>query len=127
MSAAVSRLVEAGVIAEAGALCHGRPARLVTSDGRSTTRRAKGATTASSPDGTPPAGRAGLNLLIIFIAEGPRRCSDTVMDECCQEKLPACGSVIAPEKFAGPVDAERSRVIRPARMPRWDGINVAEL
>ena len=26
----------------------------------------------------------------------------------------------------GPVDAERSRVIRPARMPGWDGINVAE-
>ena len=26
----------------------------------------------------------------------------------------------------GPVDAERTRVIRPARMPGWDGINVAE-
>ncbi len=47
------------------------------------------------------------------------------MDEVsCQEE--AAGVLVARSRVPGPVDTERSRVIRPARMPGWDGINVAE-
>ena len=109
VSAAVSRLVEAGVISETdeSVSTGGRRARrLVTSDG---------------------VGALALVELGADIASGPEAVLAAVMEEVSRQEA-AAGVRVGGLALAvpGPVDAERTRVIRPARMPGWDGINVAE-
>ena len=119
VSAAVSRLVEAGVISETdeSVSTGGRRARrLVTSDGvgaLALTDPTQGVTRATS--------------FLVDIASGPEAVLTAVMEEVSRQEK-AAGVRVGGLALAvpGPVDAERTRVIRPARMPGWDGINVAE-
>ena len=131
VSAAVSRLVEAGVIAEAehSVSTGGRRARrLVTSDGAGALALVElGAHHGLVALTDPTRGVGQASSLLIDIAEGPQVVLDAVMDEVSRQEE-AAGVRVGGIALAvpGPVDAERSRVIRPARMPGWDGINVAE-
>ena len=131
VSAAVSRLVEAGVIAEAehSVSTGGRRARrLVTSDGAGALALVElGAHHGLVALTDPTRGVGQASSLLIDIAEGPQAVLDAVMDEVSRQEESA-GVRVGGIALAvpGPVDAERSRVIRPARMPGWDGINVAE-
>ena len=126
VSAAVSRLVEAGVIAEAehSVSTGGRRARrLVTSDGAGALALVElGAHhgLVALTDATRGVGQA--SSLLIDIAEGPQVVLDAVMEEVYRQEE-AAGVRVGGIALAvpGPVDAERSRVIRPARMPGWDG------
>ena len=131
VSAAVSRLVEAGVIAEAehSVSTGGRRARrLVTSDGAGALALVElGAHHGLVALTDPTRGVGVASSLLIDIAEGPQVVLDAVMDEVTRQEE-AAGVRVGGIALAvpGPVDADRSRVIRPARMPGWDGINVAE-
>ena len=131
VSAAVSRLVEAGVISETdeSVSTGGRRARrLVTSDGVGALALVElGAHHGLVALTDPTQGVARATSLLVDIASGPEAVLAAVMEEVSrQEKVAGVrvgGLALA---VPGPVDAERTRVIRPARMPGWDGINVAE-
>ena len=131
VSAAVSRLVEAGVISETdeSVSTGGRRARrLVTSDG-------VGALALVELGGhhglvaltDPTQGVTRATSFLVDIASGPEAVLTAVMEEVSRQEK-AAGVRVGGLALAvpGPVDAERTRVIRPARMPGWDGINVAE-
>ena len=132
VSAAVSRLVEAGVIAEAdhSVSTGGRRARrLITSDGAGALALVElGAHHGLVALTDPVRGVGEATSLLVDIAKGPRAVLDAVMDEGSRQE-DAAGVRVGGLTIAvpGPVDAQRSRVIRPARMPGWDGINVAEV
>ena len=125
VSAAVSRLVEAGVIAEAehSVSTGGRRARrLVTSDGAGALALVElGAHHGLVALTDPTRGVGPASSLLIDIAEGPQAVLSAVMDEVSRQEQ-AVGVRVGGIALAvpGPVDAERSRVIRPARMPGWD-------
>ena len=131
VSASVSRLVEAGVIAEAdeSVSTGGRRARrLVTSEGVGALALVElGAHHGLVALTDPTLGIGKATSLLVDIASGPEAVLATVMEEIsrqeCAANVRVGGLAMA---VPGPVDAERSRVIRPARMPGWDGINVAE-
>ena len=131
VSAAVSRLVEAGVIAEAdeSVSTGGRRARrLVTSDGVGALALVElGAHHGLVALTDPTQGVAHATSLLVDIASGPEAVLAAVMEEVSRQEA-AAGVRVGGLALAvpGPVDAERTRVIRPARMPGWDGINVAE-
>ena len=131
VSAAVSRLVEAGVIAEAdeSVSTGGRRARrLVTSEGTGALALVElGAHHGLVALTDPTRGIGRATSLLIDIAKGPEAVLAAVMEEISRQEKTA-GVRVGGLALAvpGPVDAERTRVIRPARMPGWDGINVAE-
>ena len=131
VSAAVSRLVEAGVIAEAdeSVSTGGRRARrLVTSEGAGALDLVElGAHHGLVALTNPTRGIGRATSLLIDIAKGPEAVLAAVMEEISRQEK-AAGVRVGGLALAvpGPVDAERTRVIRPARMPGWDGINVAE-
>ena len=131
VSAAVSRLVEAGVIAEAdeSVSTGGRRARrLVTSEGTGALALVElGAHHGLVALTDPARGVGRATSLLIDIAKGPEAVLAAVMEEISRQEK-AAGVRVGGLALAvpGPVDAERTRVIRPARMPGWDGINVAE-
>ena len=131
VSAAVSRLVEAGVISETdeSVSTGGRRARrLVTSDGVGALALVElGAHHGLVALTDPTQGVARATSLLVDIASGPEAVLAAVMEEVSRQEA-AAGVRVGGLALAvpGPVDAERTRVIRPARMPGWDGINVAE-
>lgn len=131
VSAAVSRLVEAGVISETdeSVSTGGRRARrLVTSDGVGSLALVElGAHHGLVALTDPTLGVAHATSLLVDIASGPEAVLAAVMEEVSRQEA-AAGVRVGGLALAvpGPVDAERTRVIRPARMPGWDGINVAE-
>ena len=131
VSAAVSRLVEAGVIVEAdeSVSTGGRRARrLVTSEGTGALALVElGAHHGLVALTDPTRGIGRATSLLIDIAKGPEAVLAAVMEEISRQEKTA-GVRVGGLALAvpGPVDAERTRVIRPARMPGWDGINVAE-
>ena len=131
VSAAVSRLVEAGVISETdeSVSTGGRRARrLVTSDGVGALALVElGAHHGLVALTDPTQGVAHATSLLVDIASGPEAVLTAVMEEVSRQEA-AAGVRVGGLALAvpGPVDAERTRVIRPARMPGWDGINVAE-
>ena len=128
---AASTVVEAGVIAEAdeSVSTGGRRARrLVTSEGVGALALVElGAHHGLVALTDPTLGIGKATSLLVDIASGPEAVLATVMEEISRQEGAANvrvgGLAMA---VPGPVDAERSRVIRPARMPGWDGINVAE-
>ena len=131
VSAAVSRLVEAGVISETdeSVSTGGRRARrLVTSDGVGALAHVElGAHHGLVAHTDPTQGVARAPSFLVDIASGPESVLTAVMEEVSRQEA-AAGVRVGGLALAvpGPVDAERTRVIRPARMPGWDGINVAE-
>lgn len=131
VSAAVSRLVEAGVISETdeSVSTGGRRARrLVTSDGVGALALVElGAHHGLVALTDPTQGVARATSFLVDIASGPEAVLAAVMEEVSRQEA-AAGVRVGGLALAvpGPVDAERTRVIRPARMPGWDGINVAE-
>ena len=131
VSAAVSRLVEAGVIAEAdeSVSTGGRRARrLITSEGAGALALVElGAHHGLVALTDPTLGIGRATSLLVDIANGPKAVLAAVMEEISRQEK-AAGVRVGGLALAvpGPVDAERTRVIRPARMPGWDGINVAE-
>lgn len=131
VSAAVSRLVEAGVISETdeSVSTGGRRARrLVTSDGVGALALVElGAHHGLVALTDPTQGVAHATSFLVDIASGPEAVLAAVMEEVSRQEA-AAGVRVGGLALAvpGPVDAERTRVIRPARMPGWDGINVAE-
>ena len=131
VSAAVSRLVEAGVISETdeSVSTGGRRARrLVTSEGAGALALVElGAHHGLVALTDPTLGVAHATSLLVDIASGPAAVLAAVMEEVSRQEA-AAGVRVGGLALAvpGPVDAERTRVIRPARMPGWDGINVAE-
>ena len=131
VSAAVSRLVEAGVISETdeSVSTGGRRARrLVTSEGAGALALVElGAHHGLVALTDPTLGVAHATSLLVDIASGPEAVLAAVMEEVSRQEA-AAGVRVGGLALAvpGPVDAERTRVIRPARMPGWDGINVAE-
>ena len=131
VSAAVSRLVEAGVISETdeSVSTGGRRARrLVTSDGVGALALVElGAHHGLVALTDPTQGVAHATSLLVDIASGPEAVLAAVMEEVSRQEA-AAGVRVGGLALAvpGPGDAERTRVIRPARMPGWDGINVAE-
>lgn len=131
VSAAVSRLVEAGVISETdeSVSTGGRRARrLVTSDGVGALALVElGAHHGLVALTDPTQGVARATSFLVDIASGPEAVLTAVMEEVSRQEA-AAGVRVGGLALAvpGPVDAERTRVIRPARMPGWDGINVAE-
>ena len=131
VSAAVSRLVEAGVISETdeSVSTGGRRARrLVTSEGAGALALVElGAHHGLVALTDPTLGVAHATSLLVDIASGPEAVLAAVMEEVSRQEK-AAGVRVGGLALAvpGPVDAERTRVIRPARMPGWDGINVAE-
>ena len=131
VSAAVSRLVEAGVISETdeSVSTGGRRARrLVTSDGVGALALVElGAHHGLVALTDPTQGVAHATSLLVDIASGPEAVLAAVMEEVSRQEK-AAGVRVGGLALAvpGPVDAEHTRVIRPARMPGWDGINVAE-
>ena len=131
VSAAVSRLVEAGVISETdeSVSTGGRRARrLVTSDGVGALALVElGAHHGLVALTDPTQGVAHATSFLVDIASGPEAVLAAVMEEVSRQEK-AAGVRVGGLALAvpGPVDAERTRVIRPARMPGWDGINVAE-
>ena len=131
VSAAVSRLVEAGVISETdeSVSTGGRRARrLVTSDGVGALALVElGAHHGLVALTDPTQGVARATSFLVDIASGPEAVLTAVMEEVSRQEK-AAGVRVGGLALAvpGPVDAERTRVIRPARMPGWDGINVAE-
>lgn len=131
VSAAVSRLVEAGVISETdeSVSTGGRRARrLVTSDGVGALALVElGAHHGLVALTDPTQGVAHATSLLVDIASGPEAVLAAVMEEVSRQEA-AAGVRVGGLALAvpGPVDAEHTRVIRPARMPGWDGINVAE-
>ena len=131
VSAAVSRLVEAGVISETdeSVSTGGRRARrLVTSDGVGALALVELVAHHGLVALTDPTqGVAHATSLLVDIASGPEAVLAAVMEEVSRQEA-AAGVRVGGLALAvpGPVDAERTRVIRPARMPGWDGINVAE-
>ena len=131
VSAAVSRLVEAGVISETdeSVSTGGRRARrLVTSDGVGALALVElGAHHGLVALTDPTQGVVRATSFLVDIASGPEAVLAAVMEEVSRQEK-AAGVRVGGLALAvpGPVDAERTRVIRPARMPGWDGINVAE-
>ena len=131
VSAAVSRLVEAGVISETdeSVSTGGRRARrLVTSDGVGALALVElGAHHGLIALTDPTQGVTRATSFLVDIASGPEAVLTAVMEEVSRQEK-AAGVRVGGLALAvpGPVDAERTRVIRPARMPGWDGINVAE-
>ena len=131
VSAAVSRLVEAGVISETdeSVSTGGRRARrLVTSEGAGALALVElGAHHGLVALTDPTLGVAHATSFLVDIASGPEAVLAAVMEEVSRQEA-AAGVRVGGLALAvpGPVDAERTRVIRPARMPGWDGINVAE-
>ena len=131
VSAAVSRLVEAGVISETDASVStgGRRARrLVTSDGVGALALVElGAHHGLVALTDPTQGMTRATSFLVDIASGPEAVLTAVMEEVSRQEK-AAGVRVGGLALAvpGPVDAEHTRVIRPARMPGWDGINVAE-
>ena len=131
VSAAVSRLVEAGVISETdeSVSTGGRRARrLVTSDGVGALALVElGAHHGLVALTDPTQGVTRATSFLVDIASGPEAVLTAVMEEVSRQEA-AAGVRVGGLALAvpGPVDAERTRVIRPARMPGWDGINVAE-
>lgn len=131
VSAAVSRLVEAGVISETdeSVSTGGRRARrLVTSDGVGALALVElGAHHGLVALTDPTQGVARATSFLVDIASGPEAVLAAVMEEVSRQEK-AAGVRVGGLALAvpGPVDAEHTRVIRPARMPGWDGINVAE-
>ena len=131
VSAAVSRLVEAGVISETdeSVSTGGRRARrLVTSDGVGALALVElGAHHGLVALTDPTQGVTRATSFLVDIASGPEEVLTAVMEEVSRQEK-AAGVRVGGLALAvpGPVDAERTRVIRPARMPGWDGINVAE-
>ena len=131
VSAAVSRLVEAGVISETdeSVSTGGRRARrLVTSDGVGALALVElGAHHGLVALTDPTQGVTHATSFLVDIASGPEVVLTAVMEEVSRQEK-AAGVRVGGLALAvpGPVDAERTRVIRPARMPGWDGINVAE-
>lgn len=131
VSAAVSRLVEAGVISETdeSVSTGGRRARrLVTSDGVGSLALVElGAHHSLVALTDPTQGVARATSFLVDIASGPEAVLAAVMEEVSRQEK-AAGVRVGGLALAvpGPVDAEHTRVIRPARMPGWDGINVAE-
>lgn len=131
VSAAVSRLVEAGVISETdeSVSTGGRRARrLVTSDGVGSLALVElGAHHGLVALTDPTQGVARATSFLVDIASGPEAVLAAVMEEVSRQEK-AAGVRVGGLALAvpGPVDAEHTRVIRPARMPGWDGINVAE-
>lgn len=131
VSAAVSRLVEAGVISETdeSVSTGGRRARrLVTSDGVGALALVElGAHHGLVALTDPTQGMTRATSFLVDIASGPEAVLTAVMEEVSRQEKAADvrvgGLALA---VPGPVDAEHTRVIRPARMPGWDGINVAE-
>lgn len=131
VSAAVSRLVEAGVISETdeSVSTGGRRARrLVTSDGVGALALVELGTHHGLVALTDPTqGVTRATSFLVDIASGPEAVLTAVMEEVSRQEK-AAGVRVGGLALAvpGPVNAERTRVIRPARMPGWDGINVAE-
>ena len=131
VSAAVSRLVEAGVISETdeSVSTGGRRARrLVTSDGVGALALVElGAHHGLVALTDPTQGVTRATSFLVDIAGGPEAVLTAVMEEVSRQEK-AAGVRVGGLALAvpGPVDAEHTRVIRPARMPGWDGINVAE-
>ena len=131
VSAAVSRLVEAGVISETdeSVSTGGRRARrLVTSDGVGALALVElGAHHGLVALTDPTQGMTRATSFLVDIASGPEAVLTAVMEEVSRQEK-AAGVRVGGLALAvpGPVNAERTRVIRPARMPGWDGINVAE-
>ena len=131
VSAAVSRLVEAGVISETdeSVSTGGRRARrLVTSDGVGALALVElGAHHGLVALTDPTHGMTRATSFLVDIASGPEAVLTAVMEEVSRQEK-AAGVRVGGLALAvpGPVDAEHTRVIRPARMPGWDGINVAE-
>ena len=131
VSAAVSRLVEAGVISETdeSVSTGGRRARrLVTSDGVGALALVElGAHHGLVALTDPTQGVTRATSFLVDIASGPEAVLTAVMKEVSRQEK-AAGVRVGGLALAvpGPVDAEHTRVIRPARMPGWDGINVAE-
>ena len=131
VSAAVSRLVEAGVISETdeSVSTGGRRARrLVTSDGVGALALVElGAHHGLVALTAPTQGMTRATSFLVDIASGPEAVLTAVMEEVSRQEK-AAGVRVGGLALAvpGPVDAEHTRVIRPARMPGWDGINVAE-
>ncbi|WP_315269012.1 ROK family protein [uncultured Actinomyces sp.] len=131
VSAAVSRLVEAGVISETdeSVSTGGRRARrLVTSDGVGALALVElGAHHGLVALTDPTQGVTHATSFLVDIASGPEAVLTAVMEEVSRQEK-AAGVRVGGLALAvpGPVDAERTRVIRPARMPGWDGINVAD-
>ena len=131
VSSAVSRLVEAGVISETdeSVSTGGRRARrLVTSDGVGALALVElGAHHGLVALTDPTQGVTRATSFLVEIASGPEAVLTAVMEEVSRQEK-AAGVRVGGLALAvpGPVDAERTRVIRPARMPGWDGINVAE-
>lgn len=131
VSAAVSRLVEAGVISETdeSVSTGGRRARrLVTSDGVGALALVElGAHHGLVALTDPTQGVTRAISFLVDIASGPEAVLTAVMEEVSRQEK-AAGVRVGGLALAvpGPVDAEHTRVIRPARMPGWDGINVAE-
>lgn len=131
VSAAVSRLVEAGVISETdeSVSTGGRRARrLVTSDGVGALALVElGAHHGLVALTDPTQGVTRATSFLVDIASGPEAVLTAVMEELSRQEK-AAGVRVGGLALAvpGPVDAEHTRVIRPARMPGWDGINVAE-
>ena len=119
VSASVSRLVEAGVIAEAdeSVSTGGRRARrLVTSEGVGALALVElGAHHGLVALTDPTLGIGKATSLLVDIASGPEAVLATVMEEISRQEGTANvrvgGLAMA---VPGPVDAERSRVIRPA-------------
>ena len=130
VSAAVSRLVEAGVIAEAdeSVSTGGRRARrLITSEGAGALALVElGAHHGLVALTDPTLGIGRATSLLVDIANGPKTVLAAVMEEISRQEK-AAGVRVGGLALAvpGPVDAARSRVIRPVRMPGWDGNNVA--
>lgn len=131
VSAAVSRLVEAGVISETdeSVSTGGRRARrLVTSDGVGALALVElGAHHGLVALTDPTQGMTRATSFLVDIVSGPEAVLTAVMEEVSRQEK-AAGVRVGGLALAvpGPVNAERTRVIRPARMPGWDGINVAE-
>ena len=131
VSAAVSRLVEAGVISETdeSVSTGGRRARrLVTSDGVGALALVElGAHHGLVALTDPTQGVARATSFLVDIASGPEAVLTAVMEEVSRQEK-AAGVRVGGLALAvpGPVDAEHTRVIRPTGMPGWDGINVDE-
>ncbi len=132
ISAAVSRLVDSGAIneTEESVSTGGRRARMLAPADAGGVRALieLGAHRALLALTDPDTGITEPTSTPINVADGPRRVLTALRDAITgQEEAHGRTATRIAVAVPGPVDAPRSRVIRPARMPGWDGVDFAGL
>ena len=132
ISAAVSRLVDSGAIneTEESVSTGGRRARMLAPADAGGVRALieLGAHRALLALTDPDTGITEPTSTPINVADGPRRVLTALRDAITgQEEAHGRTATRIAVAVPGPVDAPRSRVIRPARMPGWDGVDFAAL